>query len=253
MGALALTASFALDRPLVDPEGFLGPAVVRLPLIVLGAFLLDLLPRTLWGSRMKPALMPAIARERVRTHWDRERITLDGARAGVLLHHLRLLPEPQVVPPLHHGRGQVRPGAAPRRPGADVRPRARDDPAHHPRHGDLGALPVDDLPVVPAAGAARARGLAGVVAQHHLRLLVRHLPVPGVDARHRVLLRPADPRARLPVQLPLRRPRPHRLDRADGGAVVRPRRRAAPRASRARCSRWPASRPCTSRSPCWWR
>ena len=57
----------------------------------------------------------------------------------------------------------------------------------------------------------------------------------------------------LPVQLPLHRPRPHRVERADGGAVVRPRRRAAPRASRARCSRWPASRPCTSRSPCWWR
>ncbi|RYC14360.1 inositol phosphorylceramide synthase [Nocardioides zhouii] len=76
MGALALAASLTLDRPLVDPEGFLGPAVVRLPLIVLGAFLLDLLPRTLYGSRMKPALMPAIAKERVRTHWDRERITL---------------------------------------------------------------------------------------------------------------------------------------------------------------------------------
>lgn len=76
MGVLALTASLALDRPLVDPEGFLGPAWLRLPLLVLGAFLLDLLPRSLWGSRFKPALMPDIARERIRTHWDRERITL---------------------------------------------------------------------------------------------------------------------------------------------------------------------------------
>jgi len=76
MGALALAASFTLGRPLVDPEGFLGPAVVRLPLIVLGAFLLDLLPRTLWISKMKPALMSEIALERIRTHWDRERITL---------------------------------------------------------------------------------------------------------------------------------------------------------------------------------
>ena len=50
--------------------------------------------------------------------------------------------------------------------------------------------------LVPAAGAAGARRLAGVVAQHHLRLLVRHLAVPGLVARHRVLLRAADARAR---------------------------------------------------------
>jgi hypothetical protein len=76
MGVLALAASFTLDRPLVDPEGFLGPSWLRLPLLVLGAFLLDLLPRTLWYSRMKPALMPDIVRERIRTHWDRERMVL---------------------------------------------------------------------------------------------------------------------------------------------------------------------------------
>ena len=76
MGILAVIASVSLDRPLVDPEGFLGPAVVRLPLLVLGAFLLDMLPRTLWVSRMKPALMPDIVRERIREHWDRERLVL---------------------------------------------------------------------------------------------------------------------------------------------------------------------------------
>ena len=76
MGGLALVASLSLDRPLVDPEGFLGPAVVRLPLIVLGAFALDVLPRTLWVSRGRPGMMPTLVRERVREHWDRERITL---------------------------------------------------------------------------------------------------------------------------------------------------------------------------------
>ncbi len=76
MGALALTASLMLDRPLVDPEGFLGPSWLRLPLLILGAFLLDVLPRTLWVSRMRPAAMPDLVRERVREHWDRERITL---------------------------------------------------------------------------------------------------------------------------------------------------------------------------------
>ena len=65
-----------LGRPLVDPEGFLGPSWLRLPLLILGAFLLDVLPRTLWVSRMRPAAMPDLVRERVREHWDRERITL---------------------------------------------------------------------------------------------------------------------------------------------------------------------------------
>jgi hypothetical protein len=76
MGALALAAALTLDRPLVDPDGFLGPSWLRLPLIILGAFLLDVLPRTLWASRFKPALMPDLVRQRVRHHWDRERIIL---------------------------------------------------------------------------------------------------------------------------------------------------------------------------------
>jgi hypothetical protein len=76
MGALALGAALTLNRSLVDPDGFLGPSWLRLPLIVLGAFLLDVLPRTLWASRMKPALMPALVAERVRTHWTRERMIL---------------------------------------------------------------------------------------------------------------------------------------------------------------------------------
>ncbi len=76
MGVLALAAAFTLNRSLVDPDGFLGPSWLRLPLIVLGAFLLDVLPRTLWASRMKPALMPALVTQRVRSHWTRERVTL---------------------------------------------------------------------------------------------------------------------------------------------------------------------------------
>ncbi|QBX57478.1 inositol phosphorylceramide synthase [Nocardioides seonyuensis] len=76
MGVLALIASISLDRPLVDPEGFLGPSWLRLPLLVFGAFLLDILPRTLWASRFRVKDMPAVATERIRTHWDRERITL---------------------------------------------------------------------------------------------------------------------------------------------------------------------------------
>jgi hypothetical protein len=76
MGALAILAAVLLDKRLVDPDGFLGPSWARLPILVGGAFLADLLPRTLWVSRLKPKAMPAIFRQRVLTHWTRDRITL---------------------------------------------------------------------------------------------------------------------------------------------------------------------------------
>ncbi len=77
MGVLAFVVSYLYDRPLLDPEGsFLGPTWLRLPLLLLGAVLLDLLPRTLWVSRGRPAEMPGLVRERLRTHWDRDRLTL---------------------------------------------------------------------------------------------------------------------------------------------------------------------------------
>ncbi len=77
MGGLALFVSLKYDRPLLDPEGkFLGPSWARLPLLLIAAMLLDLLPRTLWFSRLRPAAMVPLVRERLRTHWTRDRITL---------------------------------------------------------------------------------------------------------------------------------------------------------------------------------
>jgi hypothetical protein len=77
MGGLAVVSSVLLDKVLADPEGsFLGPSYIRLPLLLLGALLLDMLPRTLWYSRLNPKLMPAIVRDRWRAHWNRERFTL---------------------------------------------------------------------------------------------------------------------------------------------------------------------------------
>ncbi len=76
MGALAVITAIVLDKQLADPEGFLGPSWLRLPLLLLGAFLLDVLPRTLWQSRLDPRQMRGIVRERVRSHWTRERMTL---------------------------------------------------------------------------------------------------------------------------------------------------------------------------------
>lgn len=76
MAVLTAVAALALDKGVTDPEGFLGPAWVRFPMLIGGAFLLDLLPRTLWYSKFKPKAMPEVFKERVRTHWDKDRIVL---------------------------------------------------------------------------------------------------------------------------------------------------------------------------------
>src|SRR5207244_2787525 len=52
MGAFAVYISIKYDRPLLDPEGsFLGPSYVRLPLLLIFALAIDLIPRTMWMSR----------------------------------------------------------------------------------------------------------------------------------------------------------------------------------------------------------
>ena len=78
------------------------------------------------------------------------------------------------------------------------------------------------LPALPAAGAAQPRRLAGLVAQHQLRLLVRHRQLPDLDAGHDQLLRDPDAWARLLVPLALHGPRRHRRHRPAGLAVERP-------------------------------
>src|SRR5690606_6781977 len=76
MGVLALVASRSLGLPVRDPEGFLGPAWIRLPLLVLGAFLADVVPRSLWRARGRWGAFNEEARRITKEHWTRERITL---------------------------------------------------------------------------------------------------------------------------------------------------------------------------------
>ena len=158
MGLLAVFASVTLDRPLVDPEGFLGPSWLRLPMLLLGAFLLDMLPRTLWGSRFNPRLMPDIARARVRDHWTRERMTL--VVMGLVCFYITYVSYRNLKSflPFVMGDEQVRPRAAPHGPRALPRPRAGHDPA--PVFGTgwtahvLSSIYLWFLPLVPLALAA---------------------------------------------------------------------------------------------------
>src|SRR3954470_21634649 len=76
MGRAAVFASRALDEHLLDPDGFLGPAWVRLPAMVLGAFLVDVVPRSIWRSRWSFRSLVGEARTLVRQHWTRERMLL---------------------------------------------------------------------------------------------------------------------------------------------------------------------------------
>lgn len=77
MGVWAFITAQVLDRPLIDPEGsFLGPSWLRLPVLCLGALALDLVPRALWRSGGRPRAAYDIARERLHTHWTRERVLL---------------------------------------------------------------------------------------------------------------------------------------------------------------------------------
>src|SRR3954466_892537 len=76
MGLLAFVVSQAVDYPLRDPDGFLGPAWVRLPMLCVGAFAADILPRTLWRSRLNPTQFKVEAKLLIREHWTRDRVQL---------------------------------------------------------------------------------------------------------------------------------------------------------------------------------
>ena len=75
-GLVAVIASIALDERLRDPEGFLGPAWTRIPLMLVGAYLVDVVPRSVWRARRKGHSFLAEARALTKEHWTRERITL---------------------------------------------------------------------------------------------------------------------------------------------------------------------------------
>jgi membrane-associated phospholipid phosphatase len=76
MGLVAVVVSLSLGSRLHDPDGFLGPAWVRLPAMVLGAFLVDVIPRSLWRARKRLRSVLQEARQITREHWTRERVAL---------------------------------------------------------------------------------------------------------------------------------------------------------------------------------
>jgi hypothetical protein len=76
MAVLTVICSQALGNPVRDPDGFLGPAWVRLPMLCVMAFFADLIPRTLWRSKFQPLRFKEQAQLLIREHWTRDRIVL---------------------------------------------------------------------------------------------------------------------------------------------------------------------------------
>ena len=130
-----------------------------------------------------------------------------GRRDLGLLRRLRRLPQPQV--PAAAGAGhEVRQRAARAGPPPAVRARPRDPDAGPLRDRRLGARAVRGLPRLHPPRGDPGDRVAGLVAQHQPRLVVRHRAGDRVDARRGVLLPAAD--AGPGDHVPLADQRPHR-------------------------------------------
>jgi hypothetical protein len=76
-GILAFVIGRRYDQPLLDPEGsFLGPSWIRLPALLTLCLALDIVPRMLWHSRLRRSAMVPVVRERLQSHWTRDRVVL---------------------------------------------------------------------------------------------------------------------------------------------------------------------------------
>lgn len=73
-GGLAVIGALALDLPLRDPDGFLGPSYIRLPLILILFILADIVPRALLLARtagLRSAVLAVVAHR-----WPTERLVI---------------------------------------------------------------------------------------------------------------------------------------------------------------------------------
>jgi membrane-associated phospholipid phosphatase len=74
--AVTVGAAWALDLPLRDPDGIAGPAYVRLPLIILVLFSLDIVPRAIARARRERRGLASSARIVIDERWSRRRAGL---------------------------------------------------------------------------------------------------------------------------------------------------------------------------------
>ncbi len=73
LAVTTLVMAWIYDLPVRDPDSVAGPTWLRLPAILLAAFLADVLPRAVWRAR-RPLRVPARFREVVRERWNYEHV-----------------------------------------------------------------------------------------------------------------------------------------------------------------------------------
>lgn len=81
-GALTLLMAGAAHLPLRDPDGFLGPSYVRLPLIALAMMIADVVPRVVLRTYRHGGLQ-SVVRQVVRERWSPRRLGLVALGFGV--------------------------------------------------------------------------------------------------------------------------------------------------------------------------
>ena len=85
LAATAVAVALTYHLPLRDPDGVAVPTYVRLPIILLLAFLTDVVPRAVWRARSLvrlPRTLAAVVRER--WPWEHVRFALVGLGAWYL-------------------------------------------------------------------------------------------------------------------------------------------------------------------------
>ncbi len=171
---------------------------------------------------MRPSPCGRSSRERLRSHWGKERLLL--VSVGIVCFYVVYVSYRNLKSYLPFVRSA--PGDSSRALDYDRELHLLDrvlffgnDPSDvlHTIFGTSrhGARPVLHLPVVPADGAADRHHVAGLVAQPVLRLLVRHVARHRLDAGHALLLPAAHTRTGLRVRLLLPGPRQHADHRPD--------------------------------------
>jgi membrane-associated phospholipid phosphatase len=78
-GAITVVAALLTGLPLRDPDGFLGPSYVRLPLIVVAMIALDIVPRVLLRRRPKDRRLWDATLQVLRERWPVSRLAVVAA------------------------------------------------------------------------------------------------------------------------------------------------------------------------------
>ena len=200
--AVAVAATYHL--PLRDPDGVAVPTYVRLPIILLLAFLTDVVPRAAVAGPAPapdPRTLVAVIRER----WQLGARALRPGRPRRVVPHLRGLPEPQELRAVREPT-PLRPDAGAPRPDPVARPRPGDGAAPRLRCS-AGRPSSSRSSTSPGSCSCRLPGgRAGLVARPDRRRVVRHGHRGRLGAGRRDVLRGADARTGLRPAAALRRP-----------------------------------------------